>query len=78
MSHTATSGKNEQWRVAVHMSIKDPQTAAPRMGCQMEVIKFEYINEEEQTCRHGGNGKSCFEKEVGHRTGRISENPQSL
>lgn len=72
---TATSGKHEQWRVAVHMPIKDPQTAAQRMGCQMEEIKFEYINEEEQARRHGGRGKSCFEKEVGHRTGRISENP---
>lgn len=75
---TATSGKNEQWRVAVHMSIKDSQTTAQRMGCQMEEIKFEYINEEEQACRHGGRGKSCFEKEVGHRIGRISENPWAL
>lgn len=70
---TATSKKNEFWKVAVH--IKDPQTAAPRMGCQMEEIKFEYINEEEQASRHGGRGKSCFEREVGHSIGRISENP---
>lgn len=75
---TATSGKNEQWGVTVHMSIKDPQTAAQRMGWQMEEIKFEYINEEEQACRHGGRGKIHFEKEVSHRTGRISENPKSL
>lgn len=60
------------------MSVKDPLTAAQRMGCQMEEIKFEYVNEEEQACRHGGRGKSCLEKEVGHRTGWMLDNSLSL
>lgn len=45
---TATRGKHKLWIAAEHMSIKDPQTAAQKMGCQMEEIKFEYANEEEQ------------------------------
>lgn len=53
---TATRGKNEQWRLALHMSIKDPQTAAQRMGCQMEEIKFEYINEERNKPADMGEG----------------------
>lgn len=75
MSPTATGGKYKQRRVAVHMSIKDSQTAAQRMGCQMEEIKFEYINEEEQACRHGGRGKKLFGKRGGSQNWKDVREP---
>lgn len=74
----ATAARGKYRGQQHYTSIKDPLPEAQRMGCQMEEIKFEYVNEEEPACRHGGRGKSCLEKEVGHRTGRMPENPSSL